>query len=104
MKTINAIAALAAATSVYAAPSPTEQLSPRASTLTAITVKGNGTPSIDAIIHQSSTNISQLFSREPTDSISVVSIINLVVPPSSSTLWLIRRPARVISPNSRSLD
>jgi hypothetical protein len=41
MKTINAIAALAAATSVYAAPSPTEHLSPRASTLTAITVKGN---------------------------------------------------------------
>lgn len=41
MKTFTAIAALAAATSVYAAPSPTEQLEARASSLTAITVKGN---------------------------------------------------------------
>lgn len=43
MKTFNAIAALAAATSVFAAPSPVEELFPRASTtsLTAITTKGN---------------------------------------------------------------
>lgn len=43
MKTFNAIAALAAASSVLALPSSTEQLAPRASSgLTAITVKGNG--------------------------------------------------------------
>jgi hypothetical protein len=43
MKTFNAIAALAAATSAFAAPSPVEELVPRASsTLTPITVKGNG--------------------------------------------------------------
>jgi hypothetical protein len=43
MKTFNAVAALAAATSVFAAPSPTEELVPRASStsLTAITTKGN---------------------------------------------------------------
>jgi hypothetical protein len=102
MKTVNAIAALAAASSVYAAPSPTEQLLPRASTLTAITVKGNGTLSIHAITHQSS-NMFQLSSKETTDSISVVSIINLEDHRSSSTLWPIRLPARVISPSFRSL-
>jgi hypothetical protein len=41
MKTFTAIAALAAAGSALAAPSPTENLQPRASSLTAITVNGN---------------------------------------------------------------
>jgi hypothetical protein len=42
MKTFNAIAALAAATTVFAAPSPTEELVPRASSsLPAVTVEGN---------------------------------------------------------------
>ena len=44
MKTFNAIAALAAAGSVFATPTPTEELVARASsTLTPITVQGNGT-------------------------------------------------------------
>jgi len=41
MKTFNTLAALAAASSVLALPSPSEQLAPRASGLTPITVKGN---------------------------------------------------------------
>jgi hypothetical protein len=42
MKTFNAIAALAIATTIFAAPSPTEELVPRASSsLAAISVKGN---------------------------------------------------------------
>ncbi len=46
MKSFNTIAVLAAAASVLAVPTPTEELVPRASasstSLTAITVKGNG--------------------------------------------------------------
>ncbi|KAF7887582.1 hypothetical protein EAF00_009876 [Botryotinia globosa] len=41
MKTFNTIATLAAAGSALAAPSPVENLAPRASSLTAITTKGN---------------------------------------------------------------
>jgi len=49
MKTFTAIAALAAATSVFAAPSPVEELVARASsTLTPITTKGNGTAFLGA--------------------------------------------------------
>jgi 1,3-beta-glucanosyltransferase GAS5 len=54
MKTFNTLAAvLAAASSVFAAPSPSEELAPRQSSLTAITVKGNGEMMIDLGKHES---------------------------------------------------
>jgi len=102
MKTVNAFAALAAATSVYAAPSSTEQLLPRASTLPAITVKGNGMLSIHAMIHQPLTNTFQPSSQEAADSTSVVLIINQEDLRSSWIPWLILQRARVTSPSSRS--
>lgn len=57
MKTFSVAAALAAATTVFALPSPTEDLVARASSasLPAITVKGNGTTSEN--VQQDSTNI-----------------------------------------------
>jgi hypothetical protein len=42
MKTFNAIAVLAAAGVAVAAPSPVENLAARATSLTAVTTKGNG--------------------------------------------------------------
>jgi hypothetical protein len=48
MKTFNILAAvLAAASSVLAVPSPSEELAPRQSSLTPVTVKGNGEIKID---------------------------------------------------------